>query len=158
MNRRLWIPMLLVISLIGALGAGCGGGGKDQVSAAELVQKADQACREEQDRFREIQATPPANATEAADQTKALVQAAENASSAIADLEPPDELRTQFDTYVSARDQAIEDLKKGQDAAENQDSKGYGAAQSALTKGAPDRKKLAGSLGFKVCSRNAGAA
>ncbi len=160
MIRRRSIPMVLAIFLIGALGAGCGGGGggKDQVSAAELVQKADQACQEEQDRFREIQATPPANATEAADQTEALVQAAENASSAISGLEPPDELRTQFDTYVRARDQAVEDLKKGQEAAENQDSRGYGAAQSALTKGAPERKKLAGSLGFKVCSRNAGAA
>jgi hypothetical protein len=160
MIRRRWIPMVLAISLVGAFGAGCGGGGggKDQVSAAELVQKADQACQEEQDRFREIQATPPANATEAADQTKALAQAAESASSAISDLEPPDELRTQFDAYVSARDQAVEDLKKGQDAAENQDSRGYGAAQSALVKGAPHRKKLAGSLGFKVCSRNAGAA
>jgi hypothetical protein len=160
MIRLRWIPMVLAISLVGALGAGCGGGssGKDQVSAAELVQKADQACQEEQGRFREIQATPPANATEAADQTKALVQAAESASSAISDLEPPDELRTQFDTYIRARDQAVEDLKKGQDAAENQDSRGYGAAQSALVKDAPQRKKLAGSLGFKVCSRNAGAA
>src|SRR4051794_29213272 len=157
MIRRRWIPMVLAITVIGAFAAGCGGG-KDQVSAAELAQKADQACQEEQDRFREIQATPPASASEAADQTKALVQAAENASSAISGLEPPDELRTQFDTYLSARDQAIEDLKKGQDAAENQDSKTYGAAQSALTKGAPHRKKLAGSLGFKVCSRNAGAA
>ena len=87
-----------------------------------------------------------------------ILLSCENASSAISDLEPPDELRTQFDTYVSARDQAVEDLKKGQDAAENQDSHGYGAAQSAITKGAPQRKKLAGSLGFKVCSRNAGAA
>jgi hypothetical protein len=157
MISRRWIQMALAISLVGALGAGCGGG-KEQVTAAELVQKADQACSTEQDRFREIQATPPANATEAADQTKALVQAAENASSALDDLEPPDALRTQFDSYLSARDQAIEDMKKGQDAAENQDSHAYGAAQSAVTKGAPHRKKLAGSLGFKVCSRNAGAA
>ncbi len=157
MIRRHWIPMVLVIALVGAVGAGCGGG-KEQVSAAELVQKADQACQEEQSRFREIQATPPANASEAADQTKALIEAAENASSTIGDLEPPDELRTQFDAYLNARDQAIEDLKKGQDAAEDQDSHAYGEAQSAVTKSAPHRKKLAGSLGFTVCSRNAGAA
>jgi hypothetical protein len=147
------IPALAILSLVG----GCGGG-KQQVTAAELTQKADQACQEEQNRFREIQATPPANASEAADQTKALVDAAESTSSAINDLEPPDELRTQFDTYLNARDQAIDQMKKGQDAAENQDSRAYGAAQSAVTKGAPHRKKLAGSLGFKVCSRNAGAA
>jgi hypothetical protein len=149
--------MVLAIPLIAALGAGCGGG-KQQVTAAELVQKADQACGEEQGRFRQIQATPPANAPEAADQTKALVQAAENASSALGDLDPPDGLRTQFDTYLSARDRAIDQMKKGQDAAENQDSRAYGAAQAAVTKSSPHRKKLAGSLGLKVCSRNAGAA
>ena len=147
------IPAVAILSLAG----GCGGGGKEQVTAAELVQKADQACQEEQSRFREIQATPPANASEAADQTKALVQAAESASSTMSDLEPPDALRTKFATYLSARDQAVNQLKKGQDAAENQDSRGYGEAQAAVTKGAPHRKKLAGDLGFRVCSRNAGA-
>jgi len=156
-ERRLLLVLPIVVFL--ALdGAGCGGGGKQQVTAAELVQKADQACREEQNRFHEIQATPPANASEAADQTKAMVQAAENASSSMDDLNPPDALRTQFDTYLSARDRAIDELKKGQDAAENQDSRAYGTAQASVTKSAPHRKKLAGSLGFKVCSRNAGAA
>jgi hypothetical protein len=151
--------MVLALSFIVALGAGCGGGGgKQQVTAAELIQKADQACHEEQGRFRQIQATPPANADEATDQTKALVEAAENASSAIGDLNPPDALRTRLDTYLSARDRAINEMKKGQDAAENQDSRAYGAAQAAVTKGSLQRKKLAGSLGFKVCSRNAGAA
>ena len=125
------IPAVAILSLAG----GCGGGGKEQVTAAELVQKADQACQEEQARFREIQATPPANASEAADQTKALVQAAESASSTMSDLEPPDALRTKFATYLSARDQAVNQLKKGQDAAENQDSRGYGEAQAAVTKG-----------------------
>jgi outer membrane biogenesis lipoprotein LolB len=148
------IPALAILSLA----AGCGGGGKQQVSAAELAQKADQACRQEQTRFRQIQARPPANASEASDQTKALVQAAEDASSAISDLEPPAELRTKFDTYLSARNRAVDQLKKGQDAADNQDQRAYGAAQAAITKGSPQRKKLAGDLGFKVCSRNAGAA
>ena len=148
------IPALAILSLA----AGCGGGGKQQVSAAELVQKANEACRQEQARFREVQATPPANASEASDQTKALVQAAEDANSAISDLEPPAELRTKLDTYLSARNRALDQLKKGQDAAENQDSRAYGEAQAAIAKGSPKRKKLAGDLGFEVCSRNAGAA
>ena len=148
------IPALAMISLA----AGCGGGGKQQVSAGELVQKANEACRQEQTRFRQIQATPPANASEASDQTKALVQAAEDANSAISDLEPPAELRTQLNTYLSARNRAVDQLKKGQDAAENQDSRAYGEAQAAIAKGSPQRKKLAGALGFGVCRRNAGAA
>jgi len=146
------IPALAVLSL----GTGCGGGNQ-QVTAAELVQKADQACREEQSKFREIQATPPANASDAADQTKALIQVAEDASSTIDDLEPPDALRTPLDGYLSARSGAIDEMKKGQDAADNQDSRAYGAAQAAVVKSAPQRRKLADSIGFKVCSSNANA-
>ena len=146
------IPALAILSL----GIGCGGG-TQQVTAAELVQKADQACREEQSKFREIQAKPPANASDAADQTKELIKVAEAASSAIDDLEPPDELRTPLEGYLSARNGAIDEMKKGQDAADDQDSRAYGAAQAAVDKSAPQRRKLADSIGFKVCSSNANA-
>jgi hypothetical protein len=156
MTRARRLPMVLAISAIGVFGAGCGGG-KAQVSAAELDQKADQACREEQAKFEQIQKTPPANASEAADQTKALIQVAESTSSAIDDLEPPDALRMPLEIYLDARDRAIDEMKKGQDAAENQDSRTYGTAQAAVAKSAPQRKKLAVSLGFKVCSASAGA-
>jgi hypothetical protein len=146
------IPALAILSL----GIGCGGG-TQQVTAGELVQKADQACREEQSKFREIQAKPPANASDAADQTKELIKVAEAASSAIDDLEPPDELRTPLEGYLSARNGAIDEMKKGQDAADDQDSRAYGAAQAAVDKSAPQRRKLADSIGFKVCSSNANA-
>ena len=153
-DRRLLlvVPALAILSL----GGGCGGG-KEQVSAAELDQKADQICAAEQTKFKQIQAQPPANATDAADQTKQLIQAAENASSAIDDLEPPDALRGELDIYLGARDDAIDQMKKGQDAAENQDSRSYGAAQAAVVKSAPERKKLADALGFNVCSAKTGA-
>ena len=43
-------------------------------------------------------------------------------------------------------------MKRGQDAAENQDARAYGAAQAGVARDAPQRQKLARSLGFKVCS------
>jgi hypothetical protein len=154
-DRRnlLVLPVVLILALDAS---GCGGGDQ-QVTAAELVQKADQACREEQSKFTEIQATPPANASDAADQTKALIKVAEAASSAIDGLEPPDELRTPLEGYLSARNGAIDEMKKGQDAADDQDSRAYGAAQAAVDKSGPLRRKLADSIGFKVCSSNANA-
>jgi hypothetical protein len=155
MTPARWLPFALSLLLIGGLAAGCGGG-KEQVTAAELDQKADEACRTEQEKFRQIQATPPANATEAADQTKDLIQVAESTSSVIDDLEPPDALQMPLEIYLNARDRAIDEMKKGQDAAENQDSRSYGTAQAAVAKSAPQRRKLADSLGFKVCSSNAG--
>ena len=154
MTRVFRLSLLFPILLLTCVGVGCGGG-KEQVSAAELVQKADDACRTEQDKFRQIQAKPPANATDAGDQTKALISVAEGTSSTIDGLEPPDALRTPLESYLSARERAIDEMKKGQDAAENQDSNAYGAAQAAVTKSAPQRRKLAESLGFKVCSASA---
>jgi hypothetical protein len=148
--------MLLPVLVIGAFAAGCGGG-KEQVTAAELDRKADQICGTEQAKFKQIQAHPPANATEAADQTKELIGVAEDASSSIDDLEPPDALSGPLETYLSARNGAIDEMKKGQDAAENQDSGAYGAAQAAVAKSASQRQKLADSLGFKVCSAAKGA-
>ncbi len=154
MNRRRRLSLVLPTLLIGALGAGCGGG-KQQVSAAELDRKADEACRTEQTKFEQIQATAPANASDAAAQTRELIQVAESASSAIDALEPPDALRTPLEIYLDARGRAIDQMKKGQDAAENQHSKGYGEAQAAVVKSAPERRRLADSLGFKVCSASA---
>jgi hypothetical protein len=151
-DRRLFLLVLALAIL--SLGIGCGGG-KEEVSAAQLDQKADQICATEQTKFKQIQATPPANATEAADQTEQLIQAAESASSAIDDLEPPDALRGALDIYLGARDDAINDMKDGQKAAENQDSRTYGTAQAAVVKSASERQKLAESLGFKVCSASA---
>jgi hypothetical protein len=146
-------PALAILALAG----GCGGGGQ-QVTAAELVQKGDQICRQEQTGFSQIQAHPPANASDAADLTKALVKTAESADSKLSDLQPPDELKVQLDSYLSARDRAVDQLKKGQDAAENQDSATYGAAQAAVVQSAPERRRLARAVGFKVCSANPGSA
>jgi hypothetical protein len=154
-DRR--ILLVLPAFAILALGTGCGGG-KEQISAAELVQKGDQICREEQSEFSQIQARPPVNASAAADQTKALAKTAGSANSQLGNLEPPDALRTPFENYLSARERAVEAMKRGQDAAENQDSRAYGVAQAAVVHTAPERKRLAGSLGFKVCSSNPGSA
>jgi hypothetical protein len=157
MSRARWIPTIVPALVLVVLTAGCGGG-KEQVSAAELVQKGDQICRTEQAKFSQIQAHPPANASNAADQTKELIQAAESASSQLGNLEPPDALRRPLESYLSARDRAIDQMKHGQDAADDQDSRAYGSAQAAVVHSAPERKKLARSVGFKVCGSSAGSA
>ena len=156
MSRAGLIPIVVPALAIAAVGAGCGGGGKEQVSAAELVEKGDAICRDEQTKFKQIQAHPLGNASDAADQTKILIQVTENANSGLGDLEPPEALRAPLDSYLSARDRAIDQMNAGQDAAENQDSRAYAAAQAAVVHTAPQRKKLAVSLGFRVCSSGPG--
>jgi hypothetical protein len=155
-RTRLIQTLVPALALI-ALAAGCGGG-KHQVSAAELVQKGDQICRTEQSKFNQIQAHAPANASNAGDQTKELIGAAESASSQLGDLGPPDALRAPLESYLSARDRAVDQMKHGEDAAENQDSRAYGTAQATVVRTAPERRKLARAVGFKVCGSNAGSA
>jgi hypothetical protein len=133
-----------------AAAAGCGSS-KQQLSAMELAQKADAICRDEQAKFDQIQAHPPANAQVAADQTKELIDVTGAASSDLRDLEPPDQLSEPYDTYLRSRDDAVDEMKRGQDAADNQDSAGYSAAQTAVVKSAARRQKLAASVGLKVC-------
>jgi hypothetical protein len=144
------LPLIPTVAIL-SLGGGCGGG-SEQVSATELVQKADAACREERSSFDRIQAHPPPSASVAAAQTGELVSATEKANSQLRDLEPSDQLRSAYERYLDARDHVVDEMKRGQDAAENQDAGAYGAAQAAVARDATQRQKLARALGFKVCS------
>ena len=144
------LPLIPTIAIL-SLGGGCGGG-SEQVSVTQLVQKADAACREERRSFDRIQAHPPTNASIAAAQTGELITATEKANSELRDLKPPDQLRPDYDRYLDARSQVIEEMRRGQDAAEDQEAGAYGAAQAVVARDALQRRKLARSLGFKVCS------
>src|SRR5262245_20228875 len=152
---RALISIAIGAALIAAAAlAGCGGG-KEQVTAAELVQKADQICTDQWNRFDQIQSAPPSSASAAKDQTGELVDVAESAQSDLSNLDPPDAQRHNYDAYLDAHQSAIDQLKKGEDAANDADSTAYGAAQDAVAKSAPERQRLAASLGFTVCSQSA---
>jgi hypothetical protein len=136
--------------------AGCGGG-SEEVSAEELVQKGDEVCGKVQERFAEIQAAPPASATEGAEQAGELLGVADDAQAELHDLEPPEELRDRYDAYLDARESVSDELERGKQAAEDQDGEAYGKAQEAAVGGAPERRNLARELGFELCSQSAGA-
>ena len=122
------------------------------MTAAELVRKADEICSRERSSFARLQAHPPPNASVAADQTNGLIRVTQEANSRLRELEPPEELQSAYDRYLEARDRVIDQMNRGEDAARNQDSVAYGAAQAAVARDAPERRKLAQSLGLKVCS------
>lgn len=152
MLRPRWIASLVLLAASAVTLATCGGGGSERVTAAELVQKADAICGKERSSFGRIQAHPPPNASVAADQTDELIKATEDASSQLRDVRPPEELQAAYDRYLEARGRVIDQMKRGRDAAENQDSAAYGAAQAAVAHDAPERRRLAQSLGLRVCS------
>ncbi len=127
----------------------------EEVSTEDLVQKGDEVCRGVQERFSEIQAQPPASASEGAEQAGELLGVADDAQAKLRDIEPPEELRDRYDGYLDARDEVSAGLERGKQAAEDQDGAAYGQAQEEAAAGAPEREKLARGLGFTVCSQSA---
>jgi len=148
------LPLLIAGAVTILAIAGCGDG-SDEVSAGELVQKGDEVCRGVQERFAEIQAQPPASASEGAEQAGELLGVADDAQAELREIEPPEELRDRYDGYLDARDEVGAALERGKQAAENQDGAAYGRAQEEAAAGAPERGRLARGLGFKVCSQSA---
>ncbi|HSD24161.1 MAG TPA: hypothetical protein VLB79_07520 [Solirubrobacterales bacterium] len=152
MHRSGWIAIALTSLAAGITIPGCGGGGSERVTAAELVRKADEICGRERSSFARIQAHPPPNASVAADQTDELIKVTQGANSQLRDLRPPEGLQSAYDRYLGARDRVIEQMNRGKDAAQDQNSDAYGAAQAAVARDAPQRRKLAQALGLTVCS------
>jgi len=141
----------LALALALAAAAGCGGGPED-VSAEELVTRGDEICRDGTERFAELQPEPPANAVEAAELTRRLIEVSEDVLNELRDLRPPDELEGGYTRYLEARGRALEFFRRGEDAARAQDAKAYAAAQQGVAKSAAERRRLAEAVGFEVCS------
>jgi len=152
MRRPQLIAPTLLFAVAGVAILGCGGG-RDQVSAAELVQKGDAICRHEQIRFNQVQAAPLRNGSDGADQAEALLGAVKDAVGSLRDMEPPEPERAAYGRYLDAKEQAVQYFAQGKDAADNQDGAAYSAAQAAVARGAPERAKLAKAVGFKACSQ-----
>jgi hypothetical protein len=157
MLRLRWIAAVASLVAIGMALPGCGGG-SERVSAAELVQKADEICGKERSTYQRVQGHPPPNASIAADQTSELIQATEEANSRLRDLKPPEELQSNYDRYLEARGSVVDQMKRGRDAAEERNQAAYGAAQAAVARDAAERRKLARALGFKLCSSSSATA
>jgi hypothetical protein len=147
-----WRATLAAGSLALAVAAGGCGGGPDEVSSEELVARGDEICRDGIERFAELQPEPPANAAEAVDLTRQLIEVSEDVLSELRDLGPPDELEAGFGRYLEARGRALEFFRRGEDAAQAQDAQAYAAAQQGVAKSASERRRLAEAVGFEVCS------
>jgi hypothetical protein len=148
-SRRMLAAVSSALALAGA--AGCGGGTED-VSAEELVTRGDEICRDGAERFAELQAEPPANASEATELTDDLIAVSEDVLNELRDLRPPQEVEPAYNRYLEARGRALEFFRRGKDAAEAQDAKAYAAAQEGVAGSAGERRKLAEAVGFEVCS------
>lgn len=139
-------------AVLAVAAAGCGDDSSEQLSADELVTRADEICAGGIDEFTAIQADSPSNAKEAEAQTSELVEVATDELSDLRELRPPEELRDPYEAYLEARGRALEQLERGRDAAADRDTEAYVAAQTKVTADQPQRIKLAKKVGLKTCS------
>ena len=149
---RATLISLLVCSAAASGLAACGDDSSEQLSAEELVSRADEICRVGIERFGEIQSKPPGNAVEAEDQTSELADVASDELNDLRELRPPDELQDSYEAYLESRGRALDQLERGRDAAADRDTEAYVAAQAEVTADQPNRLKLAKAVGLQDCS------
>jgi hypothetical protein len=144
---------VLAISSI-ALVAGCGGDDEgEELSMEELISQGDAICKEGREQFAELQRDPPQSAAESAELTRQLIEITEGEIDALLDLNPPEESQAALDDYIAAREEGLEILNRGLEAAENEDATAYAEAQAQIARSQVDRARFAEQVGFKECSR-----
>lgn len=147
---------ILISLLVGSVAAAglvaCGDDSSEQLSAEELVTRADELCRTGIERFGEIQSKPPGNAVEAEQQTAELFDVASDELNDLRELRPPDELKDPYDAYLASRGRALDQLERGRVAAAERDTDAYVAAQAKVTSDQANRQKLAQAVGLQDCS------
>jgi hypothetical protein len=138
--------------------AGCGSSGDGgTLSEGEFLAQGDAICKRAHDQFAELQQHPPSSADAAATLTQKLIEISESELGQIRDLNAPQEVQPALDRYLTAREDGIAILKQGLKAARNENAGAYARAQAQVAKGQVRRLKLAQAVGFKECSRLAGA-
>jgi hypothetical protein len=124
-----------------------------ELTAEELIAEGDEICAEAHDAFVDLQDDPPTTAREAADLTDRLIGISEDELDEIDDLDGPSELDDPLDRYLDSRQEGIDLLHEGLDAAEDEDAFAYADAQAKIAADQLRRLKLARDVGFTKCSR-----
>jgi len=133
---------------------GCGSGGETTTTLpkADFLAQGDAICKRAHDQFAEAKQHPPSTAEGFATLTQKLIEISESELSEIRDLNAPSTVQPALDRYLKAREQGIALLKKGLEAAQNDNARAYARAQSKVANGQVRRLKLAQAVGFKECS------
>ena len=115
--------------------------------------KGDEVCRQARQAFVASQSSPPSTPEQAAALQRELIQASESELHSIEALHAPAEVEPALQRYLRAREQGITLLRKGLEAAQDEDAQAYATAQRQVSAGQVDRLKLAQAVGFNECSR-----
>jgi hypothetical protein len=131
-----------------------GDDGAGTLTKAEFIAKGDEICKRAHEQFAELQPGPPATPQRAVEQQEQLIQISESEVAQIRNLDrPPTVDAAALRRYLRARERGIALLRKGLEAAKNEDAFAYEAAKQQVAADQLHRLKLAQAVGFSVCSR-----
>lgn len=155
-NRTAWVAAVIAgvaILLVAAIVFDLGPFADEELSQAEFLALGDDICAEAHADFEKLQDSPPRTANEAAERTGELLAISRNELDEIRELNAPATLDTALDRYLKARDAGIEELRAGEEAADDGDVLAYSTAQAELASKQLERRDLAAKVGFDECSR-----
>ena len=126
------IAVLVALAIVFDLGPFGDGGA---LTRSGFIARGDGICRQAQADFADAQKTTPATtAPQAAVLTGKLVDISEDEFNRINDLQPPTDLEVAVDSYLKAREQGIQLLKDGYEAAQKDDFQAYQKAMIELAR------------------------
>jgi PHD/YefM family antitoxin component YafN of YafNO toxin-antitoxin module len=144
---------LKVVAVAAALGvAGCGGDDNKTLSYSDFGKKADEVCTEVNTKTDAIGAKLNGKVENDAPLYGDLIAAVEQGRKDFDDLKPPDELKADFDKFLSITDQQIANAKKAEAAAKAGDQQQYVAIVKATRPLQVQSNLEASKLGAAVCA------
>ena len=126
---------------------------EETLTERQFIARADEICGDAHDRFRAVQEEQPQTAIQAQAEAERLISTAEGELAGVEDLHEPDSLSGAVSRYLEARDKGIELLRRGLEAARDNDGDAYAQAQVELARGQLGRLRLAKQVGLSECSQ-----
>jgi hypothetical protein len=124
-----------------------------ELTRGELIARGDEVCRKAHEAFADLQRLEPRTSSQAAELTSQLVDIAADEADQIKALNGPPEFDAEIGDYVAAREEGIEAMRAGRDAAEHGDTDAYARSQAEVAETQRERREIARGIGFAVCSR-----
>ena len=146
---------LKVVAVAAALAvAGCGGDDSNKtLSYSDFGKKADEICKDVNTKTDAIGAKLTGKVKNDAPLYDELIPAVEQGRDDFSELKPPDELKANFDNFLSITDQQIANAKKAQEAAKAGDQAGYIAIIKATQPLQQQSNAEASKLGAAECAK-----
>jgi arginyl-tRNA synthetase len=138
---------VLALALVTA--AGCGGDDDGGLSKSEFITRADGIC----EKTEPPEQKPLKNAAQARKAAQAQVDYRRPVQAELSRLDPPDEVKADFEKFQAATRKAIDLFEQQVEAASKSQDARYGQLNRQLDPLFKQRDQLADEIGFKSCGQ-----